>query len=859
MIRLLRLVCLGLLLIPTALFAASPGFDAAALKITWEVGENVYRGQPQFLSAFTFSNTGATPLPASGWAIYFNFVRQVHPDTVTGGIQIAHVNGDLFRLSPRPGFTGLAPGASLRVEWISDNWAVNFTDAPIGLYWLADDAPDKPQPIANYSIVPSTQPNQARRTATDQLGFVTPEETYAKNRLIALLPPAQLPKILPTPKRAEELPGAFTLDHATTIAADPLFASEADTVAAAVEAALGVKPEIKGLDSGVTRNRIRLVRDAALTGEAYKLLVSPDGVTITAGASEGIFYGTQSLKQLWPADVWASPRAALSIPAIAVEDAPRFAHRALFLDVARNFQRKEDLLKVIDLMALYKLNVLHLHLTDDEGWRIEIAALPELTAVGSRRGHTLDHLDRLQPSFGSGPISDRLYGSGHYTRAEFVEILRFATARHIRVIPEIETPGHARAAVKAMEARAARLTSAGQAAEAAKYRLQDPGDTSKHESVQLWNDNVMDVSLPSTYAFLGAVADELIAMYKEASAPLATLHFGGDEVPAGVWEKSPAFVALRKDHPELRSADDLWYYYYGRVAELLRARGLALSGWEEVAMRKTLLDGKKITIPNPDFAARDLQIEVWNNVIGWNAEDLAYKLANAGYKVVLANVTNLYFDMAYEKAFDEPGYYWGSYIDVDRVFSFIPYDYYKNTFFDRLGQRVPPSAFAGKERLTDYGKTNVVGIEGLLWGENMLGPGRVEYMLLPKLLGLAERAWAADPAWATEKDPARSEAEYGEAWSVFANRLGQRELPRLDAYDGGFLYRLPPPGAVRENGSVLANVQLPGLAIRFTSDGSEPTATSRLYTSPIAEKGMIKLRTFDRRGRGSRVTTVENR
>jgi hexosaminidase len=528
------------------------------------------------------------------------------------------------------------------------------------------------------------------------------------------------------------------------------------------------------------------------------------------------------------------------------------------MDVARNFQAKEQVLKILDLMALYKLNVLHFHLNDDEGWRLEIPALPELTEVGGRRGHTLDGKAHLPPSYGSGPEPGLLPGSGFYSKADFVEILKYARDRHIRVIPEVESPGHARAAIKAMDARYARLQQAGRPDEAQRYLLRDLQDQSVYRSVQDWNDNVMNVALPSTYTFIETVVDEILAMYREAGAPISTIHVGGDEVPAGVWEKSPAVQALLQNNPEVKTADDLWYYYFGKVNDILKARNLYLSGWEEVAMRKTKQKGRLRYIPNPDFVRENFHAYVWNNVWGAGQEDLAYRLANAGYKVILAPVTNMYLDMAYYQDFAEAGYYWGSFIDVDKPFYFVPLDYYKSAREDLQGKPLNKAILAGKERLTETGKANIVGLQCLLWSETVKSPERQEYMLLPKLLGFAERAWAPDPYWAREKDPAKSNAAYNQAWKQFVASLGKRELPRLDYYKGGFHYRIPTAGVVLEKGQVKANVQFPGMHIRYTTDGSEPAAGSKAYTGPITAKGTIRFKVFNASGRAGRTTEIKN-
>ena len=481
----------------------------------------------------------------------------------------------------------------------------------------------------------------------------------------------------------------------------------------------------------------------------------------------------------------------------------------------------------------------------------------ELTAIGSQRGHTLNSKQFLPACHGSGPETGALSGSGFYTKADYIEILKYATERHITVLTEIETPGHARAAIKAMNERYAKLMTQGKKTDAEKYLLYDLNDKSEYSSNQFWNDNIMDVSLPSTYNFISTVINDIVAMYKEAGAPLKVIHFGGDEVPAHVWEKSPAYVALQASHPEIQNTGDLWYYFYGKVNQMLKAKGLNLAGWEEMALRKTKLDGKNFYVPNPDFASEHLQTEVWNNTLGDGNEDLAYRLANAGYKVVLTNVTNLYFDMAHCKSFDEPGYYWGSFSDIDKPFSFIPFDYFKNTKVDKNGLPVNRSIFIGKQRLTDYGKSNIAGLQCALWGETVKTPEREEYMLLPRLLGFAERAWSQDPEWATTNDTTKSQELYAQAWSNFLNVLGKRELPRLDYLNGGYGYRIPKPGVVEQNGQLVANEQFPGLTIRYTTNGKDPDAKSSVYKDGVTiGNSVIKFRAFNNKGRGSNVTEI---
>ncbi|WDF76694.1 family 20 glycosylhydrolase [Mucilaginibacter sp. KACC 22773] len=819
-------------------------FNAADLRISWEVMDNNYQNKNEALTALVITNNGKNVLPAGGWKFYFNSGRGFTENAVSGNAKINQVNGDLYSITPTGSFKDLKPGESARIEYVNDDPVVNITDAPEGIYMVWDEQPEKGYSIGSFDIKPY-KPSYA--------GLVTPEIVYDRNKTVTDIPADQLPKILPTPVSYTETGGTFIIDGKTPVAADGAFAREAAYLANGFSKVLGRPLAILASTSGAG---ITLKKVEGIAPEGYELKVNVKGVVINASTAAGAFYGIQSLTNLVSPAAWAKAEKSIKIPCVDVKDAPRFAHRAVMLDVARNFQTQKQVIKLIETMSLYKLNVLHLHLTDDEGWRIEIPSLPELTSVGSKRGHTLDSKNHLPASHGSGPDVNNPYGSGFYTKAEYIEILKYATDRRIIVIPEIETPGHARASIKAMDARYDRLITEGKKDEAAKYLLRDLDDKSEYRSVQYWNDNVINVSLPSTYTFVERVVDDLIAIYKEAGAPLPGIHFGGDEVPPHVWEKSPAYLTLKASHPEIQNTGDLWYYFYGRVNQILKAKGIHLAGWEEMALRKTKIDGNDTYVPNPDFTGEHLQADVWNNVLGGGQEDLAYKLANGGYKVVLTCVTNLYFDMANYKSFDEPGYYWGAFLGIDKFYSFIPYDYFKNADVDKNGTPINQNIFLGKQRLTDYGKANIIGLQGALWAETVKGPERMDYMIFPRLFGLAERAWAADPTWATEKDPIKAKQEYELAWSTFLNVLGKRELPRLSYYNGGYNYRVPKPGISLQDGKYSSNIEFPGLTIRYTTNGKDPDANSKIYTGPVDYKGgEIKFRAFDPKGRGGNVAT----
>jgi len=810
---------------------------AGQLALSWTCVKNIYETPNRSVSRLTLVNKGRTSFRLSGWKIYFNSNRSIDPHSVIGG-QIGHVNGDLYFLRMQadgqapagPGVRrALKTGEALEITFTSSDLSVNISDAPIGFYLVWDRRPAQGYTIHDYEV---------KRIDDPMLGAQTPAMEYMRNMSMRQLDAAEVPRVFPTPMSYRGSGSSFLLDGKTPVAADARFEGEAAYLSTALSAVLGRRQVAA---RGTVGGKAIILRH--VDGEdssAYRLEITDKHILISASAPVGIFYGIQSFLSALPAGVWRGGRPSMLIPGLVVVDRPRFAVRMLMLDVARNFRSAKEVRRVLDLMALCKLNVLHFHLCDDEGWRLEIPSLPELTEVGAYRGLAAGGRDCLPPSFGSGPLAGVGAGSGYYSRATFISLLRYARERHIEIMPEIECPGHARAAIKAMDARYERYARKGNMEEALRYLLRDTMDRSVYESAQMWRDNVMAMALPSVYRWFDKVIGEVCAMYQEAGAPLRTIHLGGDELPAGA------------------PVNDRWYFY-SRLDSMVKRRGLVMSGWEEVALRKVIEGGKTRMVPDSAWKERDSRVHVWNNMIGGGDEDLPYRLANAGYKVILSCVSNNYYDMASNKSFDERGYHWGGFLDVDKPYAFIPYDYYRNAREDYTGGPVTAGYFRDKELLTEEGRKNILGIEGLLWAENLPTDERMEYMLLPKLLGTAERAWAPDPLWAREADSVRAEQLYAAAWNGFMNVVGQRLLPRLSYMNGGYAYRIPVPGVSVENGLVRANLPMPGFVVRYTTDGSEPVLSSRLYEGPVADRKLIRLRAFDVRGRGGRTVDGDNR
>src|SRR3989475_322754 len=503
-----------------------------ALQLRWElVGDSITSEFAASRAAFTLTSRGPKPLPPSGWAIYYNALHSARPASVGGGFTSEDLTGDLHRLVPAAGggFAGLAPGASIRIPYLT-HLLLNRSFVPRGPYIVFDAAKDVGVPLSDYVAAPFERP------------VATPESQFALDSIVRFIPATELPPVFPTPVEVTTGAGALRLAAMPPLEAPEALRNEAAFAAEYLRAYFGSTPK-----AGVPPLRLEVGPVAGQTSpEAYSLVVDPvQGVGIVGVSPAGVFYGLQSLRSLLPAP---TPRAGLILPAIRVVDAPRFGYRGFMLDVARNFHPKAVVLRTLDLIARYKLNVFHLHLTDDEGWRIEIPSLPELTALGARRGHSPDSDRHLPPAFGSGPAVDRPWGSGFLSRADYVEILRYAAARHIEVIPELEMPGHARAAIEAMQGNQ-------------QYRLNDPDDRSVYTSPQGYHDNVMNPVLESTYGFIERVVGDLAAMHREAGGPLRHIHMGGDEVPGGVWQGPPAERTYFEAH-QLPRVAALWVVFY---------------------------------------------------------------------------------------------------------------------------------------------------------------------------------------------------------------------------------------------------------------------------------------------------------
>ncbi len=853
-----KLYLMSMLLGLLFLFSCSDQ-NKGKIEVSWQLIENQYQGKSQLKSEITFTNNSKYTLTKDNWEFYFTWFRSIKDEQECDKVEGKTTNGDYSYIKPTGKFEEIKPGESFTFPLLGTHYAINKSDAISGAYFVIKDKHGKEIILScgETKVLPFPANENLRRGSYDELKVQTPVIRYAQNDRIELIPEKDLSPVIPTPVLFEVEKGEVVLSESMTIFYPDDLRSEAEFLKEKLKTMYGISTvlELFYPEKLADPNTSYIVMMLG-TGpkEAYALTIDANKGFLIKGADKaGAFYGAQSLLSIIGNND-LTDGTELKVPALYIEDYPRFDYRGMHIDVSRSFHQKKNIEKFMDILAMYKMNKLHFHITDDEGWRVEIKQLPELTEIGAFRGHTKDEKDHLQPTLGSGPFADptKGNGSGYYTREEFIELLKCATRRHIEVIPEIDMPGHMRSAVKAMEVRYDRYMAKGQEDMAKQYLLTDFDDTTYYTSAQRYHDNTANPCMESTFDFVEVVIDELVAMYKEANATLTTLHIGGDEVPPGSFKYSPICQEFLDGSDDYNDASELHKYFTKRVTAMLKKYDIHTAGWEEVACKH---EGKK-KIPDPSLVEDGIQAYIWNNVWGWGAEDLGYKLANEGFPVVLLSANNFYFDFAYNRDPEEPGLYWGGYTDTRSAWEFTPFDITKCAETTLYGKKIEPKMFIGKTKLSKKGKNNILGLSGTLWSETMRTWDRMEYMAFPKILGLAERAWSQTPYWVTIDDKAYSNLLREKDWSAFVNKVGKHEFRKLDRLNVN--YRIPLPGAVVLNGEVMVNIRFPGLKLRYTLDGSEPTINSTPYKKALAlEAGdVFKVAAFNHEGRGSRVVTV---
>ena len=584
--------------------------------------------------------------------------------------------------------------------------------------------------------------------------------------------------IIPRPQQVNVSNDApFTLSAKTVISLGTNsqdMKRNANMLASYIEQATGIRPAIGKGKSGAA---IILTIDKTIANaEGYKLDADAKQIRIAGASAAGVFYGIQTLRKSLP--LVNGKASKVSIPAVHIADAPRFAYRGTHLDVSRHFVTVDSVRQFIDMLALHNINRFHWHLTDDQGWRIEIKKYPLLTQIGSKRAQTVI-------GHNSGKYDGKPY-SGFYTQKQIRDIVKYAADRYITIVPEIDLPGHMQAALAAYP---------------------DMGCTGgPYEVWQKWgvSDNVLCAGNDKTLTFIDNVLKEITQLF-----PSKYIHVGGDECPKTQWQKCPKcqarIKALNLEAKDGHSAEErLQSYIITHASNYLKSLGRNTIGWDEI-LEGGLAEGA--------------------TVMSWRGESGGIAAAKQHHDVVMTPNSYLYFDYYQSLDKDNEPLAIGGYLPLETVYSYEP---------------MPKELTADEAR-------HIIGVQANIWTEYMPTFKQMQYMALPRLAALSEVQWS---------QPALKD------YTSFTNRLTEftHLYDRLGYNYAKHLYNV----AIHVDSDnkwreILIHMTTAGNAeIRYTLDGTEPTANSTLYTGAIVLQKSAKIRAAAfRDGKRSSVTSQD--
>nr|HPH23457.1 beta-N-acetylhexosaminidase [Chitinophagaceae bacterium] len=516
--------------------------------------------------------------------------------------------------------------------------------------------------------------------------------------------------IIPAPAKLERHSGIFKLTSKTTIVA----ATTQDKIAANFfndylkkYYDLSLRIVTATSANSITLATHSIVNNTSTTSnEKYILTVSEKNISIVGNGNAGTFYGIQSLIQLLPIPTTLSTTT-LNIQCLTIEDEPRFGYRGMHLDVSRHFFPIEYIKKYIDYIALHKMNTFHWHLTDDQGWRIEIKKYPKLTSVGGFRNGTI--VGRY-PGKGN---TNKHYG-GFYTQVEVKEIVAYAAKRYITVIPEIEMPGHASAAIAAYP----QLSCFPEAATKYPPRTAWNGDTTQKNVQQTWG-VFDDVFCPSefTFNFLQDVLDEVMPLF-----PSNYIHIGGDECPKVSWKKSAFCQQLIKEK-NFKDEHELQSYFIQRIEKYINSKGKQIIGWDEI------LEGG--LAPNA-------------TVMSWRGEKGGIEAAKAKHNVIMTPSGWCYFDHSQTK--NEDSVTIGNFLPLEKVYNYEP---------------IPKDLSKEEEKY-------ILGAQANVWAEYITNTSKIEYHIFPRMSALSEVLWSKKEQrnWQSFEERLPVQMQRYELWSA---------------------------------------------------------------------------------------------
>jgi hexosaminidase len=496
---------------------------------------------------------------------------------------------------------------------------------------------------------------------------------------------AQNVSILPVPASLKKGNGNFELTASTTVSfpgKSPDVSRVAGYLTSIVKTATGFELKSQAGTSGNIQLALNDKTDAAIGKEGYSIDVSPSTVIVKANTSAGLFYGCQTLLQLLPKEIESKTvvnAVKWAIPSVAIVDYPRFGWRGIMLDVSRHFFSKEYVKEYIDQLARYKFNRLHLHLTDDQGWRVEIKSFPKLTTIGSKRVQRYGTWGTHDAPKPGEPATD----AGFYTQEDIKEIVQYAKDRFIEVVPEIDVPGHSMAAIAAYPELCVTNDTT--------IRVNPGSNFSKwfgRGKFEMYIDNTLDPTDEKVYAFLDKVFAEIAQLF-----PFEYIHMGGDECYKGYWERDPGVQEFMKKN-KIKDSHELQAYFNKRVNKIITSKGKKTIGWDEI------LEGG---------IASDAAVMSWRGTKG------GIEASQQKHTVVMSPSPLYYLDMVQGESSIEPKVYDKARLRDVYNFNILP---------------------------KEIDSTYVLGGQGNLWTEQIVTEHHAEYMTYPRALAIAETMWS---------------------------------------------------------------------------------------------------------------------
>ncbi|MDP2560039.1 family 20 glycosylhydrolase [Psychrobium sp. 1_MG-2023] len=781
------------------------------------------------------------------WEIFFSSLSPVIA-VDSDQFMVKHINGDLHQIVPTLNFQGFKAGSDYSVTIFNSGSQITRSEfMPNYIVKIADSQPrviESTKTIIDDETGLELQPYLAPFTSIEKQFKLNDKDltSWASSQSLYQTQPAATEvdvsaSLLPQPAQVQ------TLSHESLSLAKGL-KFELNNIAREELATAIERLELLGVQESVTGHTVAVNVDSNFKAEeqGYQLVINQHGITVKAADNAGAYYGLMSLAGL-------ITLGDDNLASVKIDDQPRYAFRGVHVDVARNFHSKQFLIDLIKQMGAYKLNKLHLHLADDEGWRLAIPGLEQLTDLGAYRCLDLSETKCLLPQLGSGLESDSAV-NGYLSREDYIDLLHVAKAHHIQVIPSLDMPGHSRAAIKSMDLRYRQLMAQGKPKQAKEFWLTEPEDTTVYSSIQYYNDNTLNVCMDSTYRFVDKVVTEIQKMHRDAGQELVLYHIGADET-AGAWTDSPSCQALEATGAIDMSRKHAYNgYFIERVSAMLAEKDIVVAGWSD-GMGHT--DATKMP--------QEVQSNSWSTLY-FDGHVETHRQANQDWDIVMSSPDVTYFDFPYEAHPQERGNHWASReISTRKVFEFMPDNLPAHAeIWHNLDNR-PYKADDTQSQLKQG--INFAGIQGHLWSEMIRSDNQAEYMLFPRLLALAERAWHR-AAW--EVDYQRQGAVYSKDsnffteqakiqrekdWQRFANVLAKKELAKLEAAD--IFYRIPTVAASIVDGKLTARTLLPGLAIEYKTQQGKWT----LYESPVTITGEVAVRSMATDGqRKGRTLTV---